>query len=132
MPLGQGLFEARLGVGNRRLGRMSGLLQRRGSTPQLSYCLVVRTLRLLNFIAYDFSDSSKAALEKLGEDGRLAAYVDDFKSIVLNSGGYIIAKCAFQMLSKSHEVAIRLDYIARQLRDEQSEYRQEMAIEMGK
>jgi len=91
-----------------------------------------RTLRLLNFIAYDFSDSSKAALEKLGEDGRLAAYVDDFRSIVLNNGGYIIVKCAFQMLSKSHEVAIRLDYIARQLRDKQSEYRQEMAIEMGK
>jgi hypothetical protein len=91
-----------------------------------------RTLRLLNFIAYDFSDPSKAALENLDEDGRLAAYVDDFKSIVLNNGGYIIAKCAFQMLSKSREVAIRLDDIARQLRDKQPEYRQEMAIEMGK
>jgi hypothetical protein len=89
-----------------------------------------RTLRLLNFIAYDFADSRKAALEKLGEDGRLAAYVDDFKSIVRNNGGYIIVKCAFQMLSKSREVAIRLDDIARQLRDKQPEYRQEMAIEI--
>jgi len=89
-----------------------------------------RTLRLLNFIAYDFADSGKAALEKLGEDGRLAAYVDDFKSIVRNNGGYIIVKCAFQMLSKSREVAIKLDDIARQLRDKQPEYRQEMAIEI--
>jgi len=91
-----------------------------------------RTLRLLNFIAYDFTDFGKAALEKLGEDGRLATYVDDFKSIVLDNGGYIIVKCAFQMLSKSREVAIRLDDIARQLRGKQPEYRQEMAIEMGK
>jgi hypothetical protein len=91
-----------------------------------------RTLRLLNFIAYDFTDSSKAALEKLGEDGRLAAYVDDFKSIVLNNGGHIIVKCAFQMVSKSREVAIRLEGIARQLHDKKPEYRQEMAIEMGK
>jgi hypothetical protein len=36
------------------------------------------------------------------------------------------------MLSKSHEVAIKLDDIARQLRDKQPEYRREMAIEMGK
>jgi hypothetical protein len=91
-----------------------------------------RALRLLNFIAYDFTDSSKAALEKLGEDGRLAAYVDDFKSIVINNGGHIIVKCAFQMLSKSREVAIRLEDIARQLRDKMPEYHQQMAIEMGK
>jgi hypothetical protein len=91
-----------------------------------------RTLRLLNFIASDFTDSSKAALEKLGEDGRLAAYVDDFKSIVISNGGHIIVKCAFQMLSKSDEVAIRLEDIARRLRDKKPEYCQEMAIEMGK
>jgi hypothetical protein len=42
-----------------------------------------RALRLLNFIAFDFSDPSKAALEALAEDGRLAAYVDEYKSIVV-------------------------------------------------
>ena len=53
-----------------------------------------RALRLLNFIAFDFSDPSKAALEALAEDGRLAAYVDEYKSIVVKNGGYIIVKCA--------------------------------------
>jgi len=32
-----------------------------------------RAFRLLNFIAFDFSDPAKAALETLAEDGRLAA-----------------------------------------------------------
>jgi hypothetical protein len=36
------------------------------------------------------------------------------------------------MLSKSDEVAIRLEDIARRLRDKKPEYCQEMAIEMGK
>ena len=43
-----------------------------------------RALRLLNFIAFDFSDLAKAALETLAEDGRLAAFVDEYKSIVAN------------------------------------------------
>jgi hypothetical protein len=41
-----------------------------------------RALRLLNFIAFDFSDPAKSALETLAEDGRLAAYVDKYKSIL--------------------------------------------------
>jgi hypothetical protein len=36
------------------------------------------------------------------------------------------------MLSKSGEVAIRLEDIARRLCDKKPKYRQEMAIEMGK
>jgi len=90
-----------------------------------------RTLRLLNFIAYDSSGSDKAALEKLGADGRLADYVDEFKSVVMNNGGHIIVKSAFQMLSKSREVATGLDDISRQLRDKMPEYRRKMAVEMG-
>jgi hypothetical protein len=38
-----------------------------------------RALRLLNFIAFDFSDPAKSALETLAEDGRLAAYVEKYK-----------------------------------------------------
>lgn len=37
-----------------------------------------RALRVLNFIALDFSDPAKSALETLAEDGRLAAYVDEY------------------------------------------------------
>jgi len=33
-----------------------------------------RALRLLNFIAFDFSDPARAALETLAEDGRLAPF----------------------------------------------------------
>ena len=51
-----------------------------------------RALRLLNFIAFDFSDPAKAALETLADDGRLAAYVDEYKSIVATNGGYIVGK----------------------------------------
>jgi hypothetical protein len=90
-----------------------------------------RTLRLLNFIAHDFSDTDKAALEKLGADDRLAGYVDEFKAIVMNNGGHIVVKCALQMLSKSREVATGLDDIARRMRDKMTEYRHEMAVAMG-
>ena len=86
---------------------------------------------MLNFIAYDFSDPGKAALEKIAEKRRLAAYVDEFKSIAAANGGYIVVKCAFQMLSKSEAVSLKLADIARQLRDSMPEYRQEMAAEMG-
>jgi hypothetical protein len=91
-----------------------------------------RALRLLNFIAFDFSDPSKAALEALAEDGRLAAYVDEYKSIVVKNGGYIIVKCAFQMISKSQQVAKKLDGIAFQLTGKMRDFSEEMAAEMRK
>jgi hypothetical protein len=91
-----------------------------------------RALRLLNFIAFDFSDPSKAALEALAEDGRLAAYVDEYKSIVVKNGGYIIVKCAFQMISKSQQVAKKLDGIAFQLTGKMRDFSEEMAAEMQK
>ena len=74
-----------------------------------------RALRLLNFIANDFSDPAKAALETLAAEGRLVAYVDEYKSMVATNGGYIVIKCAFQMISKSLQVARKLDDIAFQL-----------------
>jgi hypothetical protein len=91
-----------------------------------------RTLRLLNFIAHDFADPAKAALEKLVDKGTIAAYVDEFRSIAATNGGYIIVKCAFQMLTKSEEVAIKLDGITRQLRSKLPNYHREMAVEMAK
>jgi hypothetical protein len=89
-----------------------------------------RALRLLNFIAYDFSDPAKAALETLAEDGRLAAYVDEFKSLAAANGGHLVGKCAFQMISKSHEVAKKLDGIAVQLTEKERDFSEEMAAEM--
>jgi hypothetical protein len=90
----------------------------------------VRALRLLSFIAYDFSNAGKAALEILAERGRLGAYVDELKSIVAQNNGHIIVKCAFQMLSKSQAVADRLDGIARRLRASLADYRAEMIAAM--
>ena len=89
-----------------------------------------RALRLLNFIANDFSDPAKAALETLGEDGRLAVYVDEYKSMVATNGGYIVIKCAFQMISKSQQVARKLDDIAFQLTEKMRDFSEEMAAEM--
>jgi hypothetical protein len=89
-----------------------------------------RALLLLNFIAYDFSNPAKAALETLAENGRLAAYVDEFKSIVTCNAGNLIVKCALQMSSKSTAVATSLDAIARQLRETMPLYRQEMTAKM--
>jgi hypothetical protein len=89
-----------------------------------------RALRLLNFIANDFSDPAKAALETLAEDGRVAAYVDEYKSIVTTNGGYIVIKCAFQMISKSQQVASKLDDIAVQLSEKMHDFSGEMATEM--
>ena len=91
-----------------------------------------RTLRLLNFIAHDFADPAKAALKKLADKGTIAAYVDESRSIAATNGGYIIVKCAFQMLAKSMEVANKLNGIARQLHSELPDYRRQMAVEMGK
>src|SRR3984893_13840411 len=92
--------------------------------------LEARALRLLNFIAFDFSDPAKSALETLAEDGRLAAYVDEYKSIVATNGGYIVVKCAFQMISKSLQVARKLDDIAFQLTEKMHDFSEEMAAEM--
>jgi hypothetical protein len=92
----------------------------------------LRTLQLLNFIAYDFSDPDRAAVEKLAADGRLAGYVDEFRSIVTNNGGHIIVKCALQLLSKSHEIGLRLEEVSRELHDEMPKYRGEMALAMGR
>jgi hypothetical protein len=89
-----------------------------------------RALRLLNFIAFDFSDPARAALEILAEDGRLAAYVDEYKSLVVTNGGYIVVKCAFQMISKSQQVARKLDNIAFQLSEKMHEFTEEMGAEM--
>jgi hypothetical protein len=89
-----------------------------------------RALRLLNFIAFDFSDPAKAALETLAEDGRLASFVDEFKSIVARNGGHIVVKCAFQMISKSPQVARKLDDIAFQLTERMRVFSEEMAAEM--
>jgi hypothetical protein len=89
-----------------------------------------RALRLLNFIAYDFSDPARAALEALAQDGRLAAYVDEFKSLVVTNGGYIVVKCAFQMISKSQQVARKLDDIVFQLTEKIRDFSEEMAAEM--
>jgi hypothetical protein len=89
-----------------------------------------RVLRLLNFIAFDFSDPAKAALETLAEDGRLADYVDEYKSIVATNGGYIVVKCAFQMVSKSRQVARKLDDIAFQLTAKMYDFSGVMTREM--
>jgi hypothetical protein len=91
-----------------------------------------RTLRLLNFIAYDFSDPGKAALEKIAAQGRLAAYIDEFKTITAINGGHIVVKCAFQMFSKSDEVATKLAGIADELRSGMAGYCDEMTAELGK
>jgi hypothetical protein len=85
---------------------------------------------LLNFIAYDFSDPARAALETLAEDGRLAAYVDEYKSMVATNGGYIVVKCALRLIGKSQQVARKLDDIAFQLTEKIDDFSKEMAAEM--
>ncbi len=89
-----------------------------------------RALLLLNFIAYDFSNPAKSALETLAEDGRLAAFVDEYRSIVATNGGHIVIKCAFQMISRSQQVARKLDDIAFQLTQKMDGFSTEMAAEM--
>jgi hypothetical protein len=104
-------------------------LKRRAQWDRLN-ASEARALRLLNFIAFDFSDPAKAALEILAEDGRLAAYVDEYKSIVAANGGFIVVKCAFQMISKSQQVARKLDDTAFQLTEKMRDFSEEMAAEM--
>lgn len=87
-------------------------------------------MRLLNLIAYNFSDPGKASLETLAETSRLAAYVAEFKSIAAANGGHIIVKCAFQMLSKSDEVGAALAAIAEELKEKMPEFCREMTLGM--
>ena len=87
-------------------------------------------MRLLNFVAFDFSDPAKAALDTLAEDRRLAAYVDEYKSIVATNGGYIVLKCALQMISKSKQMARKLDDVAFQLSEKMHEFSEEMNAEI--
>ena len=75
-------------------------------------------------------DTLPLALEILAEDGRLAAYVDEYKSIVATNGGFIVVKCAFQMISKSQQVARKLDDVAFQLTEKMHDFSEEMAAEM--
>lgn len=107
-----------------------GPLKRPAQWKQLGP-LQLRNLLLLNFSASDFSDPDKAALEKLADIGRLASYVDAFKSIVTQNHGYILAKCAFQMIAKSQDVALKLNAIAGRLRRDMPEFRQQMIRQMG-
>jgi hypothetical protein len=90
-----------------------------------------RALRLLNFIAYDFSDPDRSALEALAATGRLESYCGEFKPIIAANGGHIIVKCAFQMLAKTEAVAAKLNGIASQLRAHVPDYRREMLAGMS-
>ena len=91
----------------------------------------MRILLLLNFSAYDWADPGKAPLERFADSGHLAAYVDAFKAIVVKNGGFILAKCALQMISKSQDVAAKLSGIAEQLRADLPGFRRHMLDEMA-
>jgi hypothetical protein len=47
------------------------------------------------------------------------------------NGGYIVVKCAFQIISKSPQVAIELAGIAHQIRARMPDFSQEMTAAMG-
>jgi hypothetical protein len=104
-------------------------LKRRAQWDRLN-ASEARALRLLNFIAFDFSDPARAALETLAEDGRLGTYIDEFKSLVATNGDYIVVKCALQMISKSQPLANKLDDIASQLMEKMPDFSEEMAADM--
>jgi len=104
-------------------------LKRPGQWQQLD-SVQLRNLLLLNFSASDFSDPDKAALEKLADIDKLASYVDTFKSIVVQNRGYILAKCAFQMMTKSQDVAAKLGAIVGRMRRDMPEFRQQMLRQM--
>jgi len=91
-----------------------------------------RALRLLGFIAYDFSDPTTSGLKKLFERDKLSAFVDDYKTLVRKNSGHINVKCAFQMVCKSPELAHKIDAIAGELKQNMSDYMQEMEREMRK
>jgi hypothetical protein len=89
-----------------------------------------RNLLLLNFIAYDFSDPDTAGLEKLAMAGRLADFLDAFKAIVTQNGGHLLVKCAFQMIGKSPDIAMKLDAVAGHLRRAMPEFQRQMRHQM--
>ena len=91
-----------------------------------------RALRLLSFIAHDFSDSQISGPERLAEIDRLGAFVDEYKGIVRRNGGHIYVKCAFQMGGKSEEVGRKLADIAAELEANMPRYLVEMRREMAK
>jgi len=101
-----------------------------------------RALRLLGFIAYDFTNpEGKSSLEVLAERDRAAgghaadglkAFVDEYRAVAINHRGHINVKCAFQMICKSPEVAAQLDQIAGELNESMPAYRHEMRKEMLK
>jgi hypothetical protein len=91
----------------------------------------LRNLLLLNFSAYDFSDPNRAGLEKLAAAGRLTNFVDAFKMIVTQNAGYLLVKCAFQLIAKSSDIGTKLDAIAGQLRHDMPEFRRQMFRQMN-
>ena len=50
--------------------------------------------------------------------------------MVATNGGYIVIKCAFQMISKSQQVAKILDDIPLKLSEKMHDFSEEMAAEM--
>jgi hypothetical protein len=106
-------------------------LLKRPAQWQRSSPAELRNLLLLNFCGHDFSDPDKSALEKLDEAGRLSSFIDAFKTIVTQNHGHLLVKCAFQMISKSPDVATKLDAIAGQLRRDMPEFLQQMAYQMN-
>jgi Skp family chaperone for outer membrane proteins len=82
------------------------------------------------FYCVRFLQSWQSALETLAGDGRLAAYVDEYKSIAATNGGQIVAKCAFQKVSKSQQVARKLEDIADQITEKMHDFSEEMAAGM--
>lgn len=91
-----------------------------------------RVLRLLAFVGYDFSDSGKSGLEKLAGTGRLADFIHEYRALVKQNGGFINVKCAFQLASKSEEVARTLDRIASELQQNMPGYVKEMRHAMDR
>jgi hypothetical protein len=81
---------------------------------------------LLNFIAYDFSNPDAAALEKLAQAGELADFVDAFKLIVAENRGHVFVKCAFQLIARSQDIAMKLNAIAGQLRRDMPAFLRQM------
>ncbi|MGY3617092.1 hypothetical protein [Bradyrhizobium sp. USDA 10063] len=90
----------------------------------------LRNLMLLNFSACDFSDPDRAGLEKLAMAGKLASFVDAFKTVVTPNDGRLLVKCAFQLIAKSQGVAMKLKAIAGQLRQELPVFQRQMAVQM--
>jgi len=85
-----------------------------------------RTILLLSFIVHDFSNHKKSGLEKLADNGKLDEFVDLYKNVVKQNGGYINIKCAFQMICKSATIARKLEVIGRDLQHRMPEFVKEM------